>query len=196
MCDSLNAGIPLLDHCQIPACMFECSCSDDEDEDEALISTYNTPLNQRISSSSRAQSTTKDPQPIKIESSSKSSSQPAYLHLENNKLSILKSREYLLDSTGRMKPRSKDGKFLKGYVISTTTEILPDKKLFQQCQVRLKRMNICCRPSTQKKFPIRKLFQKTFIPLIKLKLSPSPKVYCMDHCRYECSCFNHKRKIR
>lgn len=193
VCESLNAGVPLLDHCQIPSCMFECTCSDSEDE-KTSSSTYNSPAAQKIPPGSEAKLVFESLQSENIRPSPKSSSELAYVHFSNGKLSILKSGKCLSDSTGGTKLSSKKGKFFKANVISTTKETLSDEKLFQQCHVRLERLNLCCRPSTQKKIP-NKLLLKAYIPLIKVEISPTHKVYCMDHCRYKCSCFQRKRKL-
>jgi len=193
VCDSLNAGVPLLDHCQIPACMFECSCSESDEENSALA--CDSPAKPTISSNSKAKSTSNTLHPKEIELCTETSSQPVYLQFEHGKLSVLKSDSYLCDAAGRIRSKTKKGKLLKGNIISTTKVTLSDSKLFKQCYVRLKKMNLCCQPSIQEKSNNQKLFLKAYIPLIRAKICPTHRVYCMNHCQYECSCLKLKRNL-
>lgn len=214
VCDSLNFGVPWLDHCQLPACMFQCSCIDSDEAETPPQADKVAPSQAELVAPCQTDKVAnrETPSSIKVR-------QPRLtaLKLIAGKLSVVKTprrsrarstegqivlvtnnkrsdKKLLQQTSSKLKHTSVDGQ-----VVVVAHKTLSDKKLLQQCRVHLTRMDLyCCRPSTQQKFHQNpKLYLKAYVPVIKAKISSTQKVYCMNHGRYECSCLKlNKHRLK
>ena len=208
VCDSINAGVPLLDHCQHPKCMFQCNCSFSDSEQESFLS-YSSPPKAKMNAEMVA--TPRSINRLRLQDGSKRKLCRVFVQPENKGPYTLKLSDpqcikpTVLNST-RQSPRTafKRSRAITNELVEDSEEKKPvplifvdkklilDKKLFQNCFVRLKRMKLCNIVSEEPEpvpFKDPKLSIKTSVLVEKLRIhSTVQKVFCLDHNVIRCSC--------